>query len=66
MDFIHAIEETAGIKAEKNYMPMQAGDVPDTLASVELLNQLIDFVPNTDLHKGIREFIKWYKDYYNV
>ena len=45
-------------------MPMQPGDVPITWANVELLNDLIGFVPDTDVNIGVKNFVKWYKKFY--
>ncbi|WP_088007063.1 NAD-dependent epimerase [Indiicoccus explosivorum] len=66
MDFIEAIEEKVGKKAIKNYMPLQAGDVPATYADVEDLYRDIDFQPKTDIKEGVGKFIDWYVDYYGV
>ena len=66
VDFIAAIEESIGIEALKNFMPMQAGDVPATWADTSLLEQLIDYHPNTDLSAGVKNFVTWYREYYNV
>jgi len=63
-DFIAAIEQAMGKKAEKNYLPMQAGDVPATYADVQDLMQDVGFKPNTPLSEGIGKFVSWYKDYY--
>ena len=66
LDFINAIEAELGIKAIRNLMPMQIGDVSQTWADVSLLDQLTGFSPNTDIRDGIKSFINWYKEYYNV
>jgi UDP-glucuronate 4-epimerase len=63
-NFIAAIEDAMGKKAEKNYLPMQAGDVPATYADVQDLMQDVGFKPNTPLQEGIGKFVSWYKDYY--
>tara|TARA_Y200000002_G_C22676435_1_gene662279 strand:+ start:1510 stop:2511 length:1002 start_codon:yes stop_codon:yes gene_type:complete len=65
LDFIEAIENIIGKKAVRNYMPMQKGDVNATWAEATLLNTLTNYKPQTDFKKGIREFIKWYREYYN-
>ena len=65
-DFIAAIECAMGKKAEKNYLPMQAGDVPATYADVQDLMQDVGFKPNTSLNEGISKFVNWYKDYYDA
>jgi UDP-glucuronate 4-epimerase len=66
MDFISAIEEKLGIEAIKEYMPLQAGDVPQTYADVEDLYRDIDFKPKTSIKEGISNFVDWYLDYYKV
>ena len=66
LDFIGAIEEALNIKARRNYMPMQMGDVPATWANAELLHKLTGFSPATNYKDGIKKFINWYRDYYNV
>ena len=66
LDFITAIEETIGTKAIKNFMPMQAGDVPVTWADLSLLEGLTGYKPNTDFHEGVQNFVSWYRTYYNV
>lgn len=66
MDFIEAIEEKVGKKAIKNYMPLQAGDVPETYANVEDLYRDIDFRPATSIKDGVGKFVDWYIDYYNI
>lgn len=66
MDFITAIEEKLGIEAKKEFLPLQAGDVPATYADVEDLFREVDFRPKTSIKVGISNFIKWYKEYYEV
>jgi UDP-glucuronate 4-epimerase len=66
LDFIKAIEENLGKKAIRNYMPMQKGDVMATWADVSLLNNLTGYVPQTNFRDGVNQFIKWYREYYNV
>lgn len=66
MDFIEAIEEKTGKKAIKNYMPLQAGDVPATYANVEDLFRDIDFQPQTNIKDGVGKFVDWYVGYYGV
>jgi UDP-glucuronate 4-epimerase len=66
MDFIAAIEKQTGIKAQINFKPMQAGDVPATYADVSSLFEKIDFKPQTTVEQGITNFIKWYREYYSV
>lgn len=66
MEFVEKIEHHLGTEAEKNFMPMQAGDVAATYADVgDLINDL-DYKPDTSLDYGIGEFIKWYREFYSV
>jgi UDP-glucuronate 4-epimerase len=64
MDFVEAIENAAGKKAIKNFMPIQAGDVPSTCADVSELEEAVGFKPNTPIQTGIDNFVAWYKAYY--
>ena len=64
LDYIKTIESELDIKAKKNFVEMQLGGVPATLSDVRLLKNLIGFTPNTEIDKGIKKFIKWYKDFY--
>ena len=64
LDFVEAIEEALGIKAIRNYMPMQMGDVPATWADASLLQRLTGYRPQTDFRDGVRRFVDWYRDYY--
>lgn len=65
LDFIDAIEDKLGIKAQRNYMGMQTGDVPATWADCTLLNTLTGYQPQTDFRDGIGRFVEWFRDYYN-
>jgi UDP-glucuronate 4-epimerase len=65
MTFIESIEKAAGKIADKNFLPMQAGDVPATYADVTSLENAAGFKPTTDLTTGIQYFIDWYKEYYS-
>jgi UDP-glucuronate 4-epimerase len=64
LDFIEAIEAELGIKAKRNYMPMQLGDVPATWANADLLRRLTGYQPQTDYRDGIARFVTWFRDYY--
>ena len=66
MHFIELIENNLGIKANKNYLPLQPGDVPETYANVDALIDYVDYSPSTSIELGIENFIKWYKGYYKV
>jgi len=63
LDFIEAIEDSLGIKAQRNYMPMQMGDVPATWANADLLQALTGYRPQTDFRVGIGRFVEWYREY---
>jgi len=63
-DFIEAIEDATGLKAERNLMPMQAGDVPATWADAELLKSLTGYQPKTDVRDGVARFVEWYREFY--
>ncbi len=65
MDFINILEKELGIKAIRNYMPMQKGDVKTTLSDTTLLKKLIRYNPRTNYKIGIKKFLKWYLTYYN-
>jgi UDP-glucuronate 4-epimerase len=64
--YIEVIEECLGRKAEKNLLPMQPGDVPDTYADVDDLVRDFDYRPDTRIEEGVRRFVDWYKGYYRV
>ncbi len=65
MDFVEAIEDALGMKAKRNYMDMQMGDVPATWANADLLKNLTGYRPQTDIRDGVAEFVTWFRDYYN-
>ena len=60
------LETELGIKAIRNYMPMQTGDVPATWADATLLKNLTGYQPGTDYRSGVASFIQWYREFYNV
>ena len=66
VDFIKAIENALGIKAKKELLPLQPGDVPDTYADVKELVKDFDYKPSMAIDNGIKEFTNWYLDYYGV
>ena len=65
LDFIEEIEKSLNLKAIKNNMPMQPGDVEKTWANVDDLIRDYDYRPNTPIDAGIRKFTDWYKQFYN-
>src|SRR5690554_6841842 len=66
MRYIEVLEECLGRKAEKNLLPLQPGDVPDTWADVEDLVEDVGYRPSTPVEVGVRRFVEWYLDYYQV
>ena len=66
MDFISTIEEILGRKAKKEFLDMQPGDVASTSADTALLEKWIGFKPKTSVKEGIKKFIDWYKNFYNI
>ena len=65
-DYIEAIEDALGRKAERNYLPMQPGDVPATSANTDELDAWVSFKPGTPVREGVRRFVEWYREYYGV
>ena len=66
LDMIATLESALGVKAQKDLLPMQPGEVVETHADVSDLIEAINFKPNTSLEYGIGEFVKWYRDYYQL
>lgn len=64
--FIEIIEKECGVKAIKEYLPMQMGDVPVTYADISKLNELTGFKPQISLEEGLKRFISWFKEYHRV
>ena len=64
--FIEEIEKNLNKKAIRNYMPLQAGDVPETFADTNLLESLTGFVPKVTIEQGVKEFVDWYLNYYRL
>ena len=62
--YIEVLEECLGRKAERNLLPLQPGDVPDTFADVDDLVQDFDYRPNTPVEVGVRRFVEWYREHY--
>ncbi len=66
MDYIAAIERKLGVEAEKNFMPIQTGDVPQTYADVNRLEEKTGYKPSTNLSVGVSNFIDWYREFYQI
>ena len=66
LEYIAALEECLGRKAKMDLLPMQAGDVPATMADVTELEKAVGFRPSTPVQEGIARFVAWYRDFYRV
>ena len=66
LDFIEAIESETGRSAIRNYMPMQAGDVPATWADASLLYRLTGYKPTTTYRAGVAAFVSWFRSHYHL
>jgi len=66
MRYIEVIEQCVGKKAEKNLLPLQPGDVPDTWADTEDLKNDVGYQPSTTVEVGVKRFVDWYVDFYQV
>lgn len=64
LDYIEAIELSLGLKANKELLPLQPGDVPDTFADVDDLIKDFNYIPKTSVKSGVKEFVSWYKKFY--
>ena len=64
MDYITALEQALGLEAKKNMMPIQPGDVLNTSAETQALYKTIGFKPETPVQQGVKNFVDWYKEYY--
>lgn len=66
MDYINALEKALGKKARINFLPLQPGDVQNTYANIDNLKEKFNYKPSTTVIAGVCNFVKWYKDYYQV
>ncbi len=66
MDYIEAIENSLGKKAEKIFFALQAGDVPATNADIAALQREVGYAPRVTVEEGVRRFVEWYRSYYRV
>ena len=64
MDYINALEQALGLEAKKNMMPIQPGDELNTSAETQALYKTIGFKPETPVQQGVKNFVDWYKEYY--
>ena len=66
MDYVNQLEKIIGLKAEKRFLPMQAGDVSATWADTTLSESLTGYKSSTNIEVGIKKFVEWYRAYYKV
>jgi UDP-glucuronate 4-epimerase len=64
--YIQAIEQSLGLKAERELLPLQTGDVPDTYADVSALEAAVNYKPATPVSNGVAQFVRWYREYYRA
>lgn len=64
MAYVEALEESLGKKAIKEFLPLQAGDVPATISDITTTNAAIGYTPAISIGEGIAQFVKWYREYY--
>lgn len=65
LDYINALEECFGIEADKELLPIQPGDVPDTFADVSDLIENFEYKPSMPINEGIGNFVRWYREFYD-
>lgn len=66
MDFIETLEENLGKKAKQNMLPMQPGDIEKTWADVSSLSKAYGYQPTTSVKEGVKNFVAWYREFYEV
>lgn len=66
LDFVECLEKALGVKAQYNFLPLQAGDVVSTWADVSALAQWTGFSPQMDVADGVSRFVRWYRDYFQI
>ena len=66
MEYIEALEKALGKTAEKEFLPLQKGDVPDTYADITDLVNHFNYEPKTSVEEGIYKFVNWYRKYYKI
>ena len=65
IDYINEIENALNMKAIKEFLPIQPGDVPSTFSDCSSLEKFINFKPNTSIKDGIKAFTSWYREFYD-
>lgn len=66
MDYIRMVEESCGMEAKKEYLPMQPGDVRASLADISKAKRMLGYEPKTQIKDGVPQFVEWYRRYYEV
>ncbi|MFW2095261.1 NAD-dependent epimerase [Acinetobacter sp. ULE_I057] len=66
IEYIHAIEKALGKEAILELLPLQPGDVPDTFADSSALEQMVGYKPSVSVEDGVKQFVDWYRDFYQV
>jgi UDP-glucuronate 4-epimerase len=66
MHYIEVLEDCLGMRAEKNMLPMQPGDVRATYADIDDLVRYTGYQPTVTVEQGLENFVAWYRDYYQV
>ncbi len=66
MHLVTLIEDACGQTATKNFMPLQAGDVPETFADIDAIQQDLGYQPATRIDVGVPRFVDWYKEYHRI
>jgi UDP-glucuronate 4-epimerase len=64
MEYIAMVEKSCGKEAEKNFLPMQPGDVKASLADISKAKRMLGFEPKTTIREGVPKFVEWYREYY--
>jgi len=64
--YIEALEAALGLTAERELLPLQVGDVPDTIADTGALERAVGYHPKTPVHEGVARFVSWYRGFYGV
>ena len=66
LEYISAIEDALNLKANKELLPLQPGDVPDTYANIDDLIKEFNYMPSTSVKTGVSNFVGWYQNYYRI
>jgi len=65
MEYVNALETALGVEANKEFLPMQPGDVPATSADTSALERWTGFKPDTNVNDGVAQFVTWYRHFYD-